>query len=260
MCRGMVRRSCGFVSVVAWLTVCSAALAAEKDQPPRPVLRELKGQELRDAREARDRADVLRAAYERPRQGPHGAAKDEAEFAKVAAAYRDAIAKCKGTEIAAYCLVRLAGAHMFSKEYDKAAEVLNELASGYPGTEHEAEAYFTFGLMHLQNRHDPAAALPWFGKVQPPPTADDDGTVPDRKYSKADVRYISAQQCLAKCEIRLGDPAGAAQRVEALGRRYPQYRASFEKSLRFEVRSALSDSRLKDLKPVLEDWLKRNPE
>ncbi|MBM4039959.1 MAG: hypothetical protein FJ290_15760 [Planctomycetes bacterium] len=242
---------CPRVWAVALLLIGCAVLAGE-GEPPRPPLRELTGPELRDAQQMRDRADLLRAAYERPRQGPKGAEKDEGEFAKVVVAYADAIEKYSGSDIAAYCQVRLAGFYQFGREYDKATKVLSDLAQRYAGTEHEAQAYFTLGLMHLQARHDPASALPWFQKVPAPPTAGDDGAVPDRSYGQPDKLYLSSQQSAARCEIRLGKPADAARRIEALGKRYPQYKKSIDGSLRWEVRSALSDHTLKAIKPTEE--------
>lgn len=251
---------CRLVWAVGLLAAGCAVLAGEGAEPPRPALRELAGPELRDAQQARDRADLLRAAYERPRQGPKGAEKDEGEFAKVVVAYADAIERYSGTDIAAYCQVRLAGFYQFGREYDKAAKVLSDLAQRYAGTEYEARAYFSSGLMHLQARHDPASALPWFEKVPAPATAGDDGTVSNAKYGVPDKLHLSAQQSAAKCEVRLGRPADAARRIEALGKRYPQYRKSIDDSLLFEVRSAVSDHTLKAIKPVLEAWLKENPD
>ena len=251
---------CRHVWEVGLLLAGCAVLAGERDEPPRPPLRQLTGEELREARAARDRADLLRAAYERPRQGPKGAEKDEGEFAKVVVAYADAIEKYSGTDIAAYCQVRLAGFYQFGKEYDKAAKVLSDLAQRYAGTEHANTACFECGLHYLQARHDPASALPWFEKVSAPATAGEDGAVPEKQYSEADVVYLSAQQTAANCEVRLGRPADAARRIEALGKRYPQYKKSIDGSLRFAVRSALSSHTLKAIKSVLEAWLRENPD
>jgi len=231
--------------------------AKPKDDKPRPApvtIRRLKGQELREARAARDRADRLRADYEAPRMGPFPDKHDEAAFAEVVAAYKEVMEKYPGTDIAAYCQLRLTGLYQFRRDYDRATELLKGLARRYAGTEHETEAYFSLGLLHLQARHDPAAALPWFAKVVAPPGAREDGTVPEKNYSPAHGLYISAQQQLAKCEIRLGKPDEAARRYEALARRYPQYAKSFAHALRFQVRSALSGRTLADIRPVLSAW------
>ena len=179
------------VRVVALLLTGCAVLAGE-GEPPRPPLRELTGPELRDAQQMRDRADLLRAAYEGPRQGPKGAPKDEGEFAKVVVAYADAIEKYSGTDIAAYCQVRLAGFYQFGKEYDKAAKVLGDLVQRYAGTKHADTACFEFGLHCLQARHDPASALPWFDKVAAPATAGEDGVVPAKHYSEPDELYLTS--------------------------------------------------------------------
>ncbi len=54
---------------VAGLLIAARAVLAGEGEPARPVLRELTGQELRDAQQARDRADLLRV----PGIGPRGA-------------------------------------------------------------------------------------------------------------------------------------------------------------------------------------------
>jgi hypothetical protein len=230
---------------------------------PAPVtMRRLRGEERRAAREARDRADRLRADYEAVYGGPFPDKKDEAEaaaFAEAESAYKEVMAKYAGTDIAAYCHLRLAGLYQFRKDYGAATKVIEDLARRYAGTKHETEAYFSMGLMHLQARHDPAAAIPWFQKVVAPPGAGKDGSVAEEDYSPAHALYISAQQCIAKCEIRLGRPADASRRYEALAKRYPQYAKSFAHSHRFEVRSALSDRSLADIKPVLEAWAREHP-
>jgi len=244
------------------LVLPGLACAAEKAVGAGPEVRRLAGQELAEAQAVRDRADRLRDGYEKANPSrPGGMPADNAEdlFKAAVAAYREAADKYPGTDIGAYCLVRLSGLYQYRKDYASATAVLDDLATRYAGTEAASEAFFSMGLMQLQALHDPAAAAPWFEKVSPPPTADEQGVVSDRKYSRADVRYVSAQQQLAKCEIRLGKLDGAVRRVEALGKRYPQYQSSFVSALRFEVKSALSDPSCAAFKPALSAWLEKNP-
>ena len=242
------------------LTADLVSAGEQAGAKPRP-LRRLRGQELRDAREARGQADRLRAAFESAygRRSPLKEGREEA-FKEAEAAYRKVIEQYPDTEVAAYCLVRLSGLYQFAGRRDKAEAVLKDVVTRFAGTEYESKAYFELGLHYLQALHDPGAAIPWLGKVQPPATAGDDGVVPQRAYSVADKRYIGAQQTLAKCEVRLGRPADAAARIEALADRYPYYVKSFGGTVRFEVRSALSDRSLAPIHPVLKAWQEAHPE
>ena len=157
-------------------------------------------------------------------------------------------------------MARLSGLYKFAGHRDKAEAVLKDIATRFAGTVRESKAYFSLGLHFLQACHDPAAAIPWLEKVPPPPTAGDDGVVPQRAYSVADKRYIGAQQTLAKCQVRVGRPADAAARIEALADRYPYYVKSFANTVRFEVRSALSNRSLAPIHPVLKAWQEAHPE
>ena len=254
----------GVGATLAVLVLAAAGQAgfAGEAAHPGPAVRRLTGKEMVEAGQARDRADQLRAGYEAAhRAGPADKPDEAAEsaFRTAEAAYQDVLDKYPGTDIAAYCYLRLAGLYQYHRDHARMTELLQDMAARFAGTEYESQAYFTLGLMHLQALHDPKSAAPWFEKVAPPPGADPDGTVPDKKYDHTHVVYISATQALAKCEIRLGKPADAARRCEALSKRYPQYQKSFASALRFEVRSALSDHKLTAIKPILQAWLEQNP-
>lgn len=225
------------------------------------ALRELKGTERREARAARDSADRLSAAYQRTYGGRNPKQEGrEAAFKEAETAYNEAIALYPDTEIAAYCSLRLIGLHSFARNYTKSVELTKALAKQFAGTKYEDEAYYTLGLHYLQSRHDPAAAIPWLKKVQPPPGAGPDGVVPHASYGRLDVRFVGVQQALVKCEVRLGRPAEAAALNEATARRYPYYAKSIRNHLRTEVRSALSSRALARIHPALKAWQKAHPE
>ena len=209
---------------VVCLFAGSLVFAAEGTSPGPRRPRRLWGADRRAAREARDLADISRAAFEKRyrRKDSMPAGEDEAA-AEIVAAYEDVITKWPDSKIAAYCGIRLAGFHQFRRDYAKASATAEKVARAFPGTVHEMDAYFTIGLMHLQALHDPAAAIPWFAKIQPPPGADENGVVSDEKYDEAHSLYLSVQLQLAGCEAMVGQVAEAKERHEQLVRRYPQY-------------------------------------
>jgi hypothetical protein len=139
--------------------------------PPVNQIRELQGQEYSNAVDARDAADLLRAAYEGARSrrlgnaAPPPAAND-VEFDRVAAAYRQAIARYPGTEFEHSCRTRLAGAYQFRGQFDRAIDEAKQDAERFEGTKLGLEAIQSVGLIYLQAIHDPAQAKVWFNKLK----------------------------------------------------------------------------------------------
>ena len=233
----------------AWQQGRGVAVAGEEAAPPPVRLRRLRGLDRRAAREARDRADGLRAAYQMTYGGRHPKVEGKAAaFAKAKAAYEAVMEKYPQTKIAAYCQLRLIGLYQFARDYDAAKAQANDMAKRYAGTEHEAEAYFTMGLMYLQALHDPAGALPWLEKV-PVPAEPGEGS----------LHYSAALQTI-KCEVRLGQPAEAARRCKELTEIYPQFSNQIASHFRFELRSALSARSLAPIHPALKAWMQANPQ
>lgn len=293
----MSRRSLSITvaSVLAVLLVASFALGQET--PSEPVkIRRLSGEELRAAREARDRADRMWAEFQkryrwhRPRNAAekHITPDDPAAnhlFEKVASAYRDVLKKYPRTEVAAYCALHLGGLYGYRREYDKAIAMAKQMAKDYRGTEYEAKAYFTIALMHLQSRHDPASAIPWLEKIPLPevrhpdsiqkPAVGKDGKRWTREdeawwnrerpralsaYHQARKNVVSVQELIAKCEIRLGKPYEAAKRYDKLIELFPELKKSLEHSLHFGMRSPLTSRSMKAIHPVLTAWLAQHRE
>lgn len=221
------------------------ALAGEDAAPPRARLRRLRGQERRAASDSRNLADQLRADYQRAYRGRHPKKEGEAAaFQEAEAAYKEVPKKYPGTEIAAYCHLRLSGLYKLRRDYKAAEALLKQMARLYAGTSYEAQAYFSMGLTELQARHDPAAAIPWLEKVLPP----------------GHKLHYSAQLQLIKCEVRLGRPAKADERRETLTTIYSQYERQINSHFRFELKSALSSRSLAKIHPVLRQWMKENPQ
>lgn len=181
--------------------------AARVEMQPVGVVREVEGDERNEAFAARDRADLLRAAFEQAHRGP-GAAKAgggaDAAFNDVVAAYRDAIGRFPGTEIDCYCRLRLAGAYQYRGLFDATLNECKQAAERFAGTKPGMEAAQAVGLTYLQALHDPAQAAVWFRQLQ---TA--------AGLLKDDAERIkwqaAAAQGLARCE-ELRPPPPAAKK------------------------------------------------
>ena len=114
--------------LIALVLAAGALMAApgSAGQPAGPrQLRRLRGQERREAGEARDKADRLRAAFQRAYGGrnPRQEGREQA-FKEAETAYHQVIMQYPDTEIAAYCYQRLSGLHGFAGNPDKAEAVL----------------------------------------------------------------------------------------------------------------------------------------
>jgi hypothetical protein len=219
----------------------SRALSAGPVPQGKTPLRTLQGQQLQADWAARDRADRLRAQYEakhRDRQWlPKGPAEVE-DFAEAMFAYREVLVLYSQTEVAGYCHQRLAGLYQFRGDRQRARKQLEEMAALFRGTKFEADAWFSLGLAY---QHDPDKAdqmLALMEKVPFPGGADDKGAVPDKAYDDAHVKYLSAQQQAAKCEIVLKRLDQAHRRYLALAQRYPQYKDNIAGDYQFQLRAA----------------------
>jgi tetratricopeptide (TPR) repeat protein len=126
--------------------------------------------------EARDRADLMRAAYEkanRPGPTPEGAVK---QFEEVVAAYRAAIDLGPTSAEATDCRMRLAGAYMYTGAFDAATRVMQETVNVAAGPREQVAACHGMGMHQLQALHRPAEALRWFERARRlvPKIEDDD--------------------------------------------------------------------------------------
>jgi tetratricopeptide (TPR) repeat protein len=116
--------------------------------------------------EARNRADLMRAAYEkanRPGATPEGAVK---QFEEVVAAYRAAIDLGPTSAEATDCRVRLAGAYMYTGAFDAATRVMQEAVNVAAGPREQVVACHAMGMHQLQALHRPGEALRWFDRAQ----------------------------------------------------------------------------------------------
>jgi tetratricopeptide (TPR) repeat protein len=227
--------------VIAALLVNCPSRGGENQSPGRPVpTKKLWGTQYSEASSAGSRADLLRAELEkrmsaaRSEQGGKkapspSAGQFDAEAAEVARAYQEVIDRYPHTEIAADCALRLSGLYQFLGKFDEAAELSAKTASEFAGTPEGLRAIFNTGLIHAQARHDPAEAAKWFARIPRP-------TKPaGAPYDFDDKLYLSAQEQLTKCELRLGDDRQAKQRMDELKQVFPEYGDDLDRFHQFEV-------------------------
>jgi hypothetical protein len=222
----------------------SSAFAAEL-----APAKKLWGKKRSEAVAARNRADLMRADYEKGvsatrkttgQGGAPGQRPIDPEAAKVVRAYQEVIDQYPHTEIAAYCAFRLSGLYQFLRHFDKAAELTERVANEFAGTLEGKRAALEMGLIQADGLHDPAEAAKWFSRIPKPatPTGADDDTL-----------FLSAQEGLVKCELALGKGAQAKERVDSLRQEFPKYADEISRFYQFEVDSRKgADARLPDPK------------
>jgi HEAT repeat protein len=222
------------------------ALATE----PIPI-RKLWGKKYSEAVAARDRADLMRAEYEKYLSGPpeerakrpkRSQQQTDAEAAQVVQAYQEVVDRYPHTEIAAYCTMRLSGFYIFTGKLDKAVGLMEQMATEFAGTHEETRVVFELGLIHAQSRHDPAEAIKWLSRIPKPVKP------AGAQYDEADKLYLSAQEQLTKCELQLLRDDEAKNRLEKLKQVYPQYAKEVDHFYQFEIQ-ARKDANASEPKP-----------
>lgn len=205
-----------------------AVLGNEAASPSEVRMRELWGEELLQARELRDKADLMLAAFKKRYQWSFKRAIDpppapdspaaRAEFEEVVAAYRQVIQRFPQTEIAAYANLQLSGVYQYQRDFGRAIEEIKAVADQFRGTIYETKAYFGLGLIELQGRHNPKEAIPWLKKVPPPSAAPADGIGRGNNLSEAGILHMSAQKEIARAE-KMIEEAQLAERQPKQGKR-----------------------------------------
>jgi hypothetical protein len=129
-----------------------------------------RGRARNEALEARNQADLSRAAYESANKPGPVPDQAMAAFDHVVWAYDKAIdrplASPEVIEVGAYCHLRLAGAYQYVQKCDKAVEQCKKAAQVSAGTPQEVDATYSVGLVYLQAMHDPKEALTWMMRAQ----------------------------------------------------------------------------------------------
>jgi tetratricopeptide (TPR) repeat protein len=137
-----------------------------RDESPKPEPESPAHKRYSDSVNARDQADLMRAAYEKehkPGTVPEDAAK---QFEKLVEAYRAAIDIDPRGEVATYCRQRLSGAYTYTGDYDAGLRILIEAVNVAAGPLDQIRACHGAGYHCLQAMHQPGAALRWFKRAE----------------------------------------------------------------------------------------------
>jgi tetratricopeptide (TPR) repeat protein len=150
-----------------------------------------------DSVDARDKADLMRADYEKSHKPGPVAEADTKQFEKIIAAYRAAIEIDPRSEVATYCRARIAGAYTYTGDFESAQRVLIEAVNIAKGPLDQIRACHEVALHELQARHKPAEALRWYNRAaaQLDKLAD-----PDEKAKW----QFATQQGIERCEKEMG--------------------------------------------------------
>jgi hypothetical protein len=208
-----------FVIGVITLSIPGSVLFASVEPiPDFQAMREAEYRAWLESRKLRDTADMLRAVYEKAYQPHFRSAEADAEFATVVQAYRHVIDRYTQTEAAAWCRQRLAGAYQYRGDRDMSQKLLKEAATRALNQKQAVTAAFALGLHHLQSRHDPASALPYFETIPLPPPIPAGAKLDPH----LDIRqkYFSAQLQMIKCELALKQVGKARARYDRLARQF----------------------------------------
>ncbi|MBS0202657.1 MAG: hypothetical protein JSS49_07125 [Planctomycetes bacterium] len=146
----------------------------------------------------------------------------------VMAAYQHVIETYPRTEIAAYCVLRLSGVHEQLGDFDKSLDVLERSAPGYRGSYAGMQMLFTIGLTQSQGRNDYAKARTWFSQVELPDSA-------HPSYREAMVLYVSAQEQIIACDLKLAETAQADLRASELKRTLPEFSNEVDRFYSFAI-------------------------
>ena len=167
--------------VIMSLIILTGPCTEAQDNTPKQTVptRKLPRNRRREAGVASDRADLMRARFERQlAPSDHSKPKEsqtETLEAEVVEAYEDVIEKYAHTDIAAYCAMRLAGFYRRLGHVDKSLRLLEATASEFEGTHEASKVMYETGLFHAQVRKDQASAREWFKRIpDPSPPAPND--------------------------------------------------------------------------------------
>lgn len=232
----LLRIAVSLMVLLVWSGLAQRLHAQGDGAKSATAIRQLPWGELREARDARDRADLLAASFQNRYRWsgvpdgkasaptPASAAAQE-ECQAVVEAYQRVAEKYPNTEVAAYAMLRLSGFHQYRREDELAIRTAAEVAKEYSGSFYGSRACFVAGMVELQSRHDPQAAIDWMKKIRrPPQVVEYENGKPLPVMDQNTQLYISAQQQIARAESMLGRGVLAQARVERIGERYPQYR------------------------------------
>ncbi len=236
------------------LPITISALSSEENEDSQKIkeLRPLSEEELKKAQEEIAVVDTMMDEFRKSHRPSSSKLKgktrkeilnaplskeEESDYRKAISAYKEIIEKYEGTEIELSTQFKLSAAYIQIRRYNDAINQLEHLIEKYPGSSYETETYLNIGCIYLQGLADLKEAIKWFEKI-PKPNGKSDLGIPI-EYDPVHKKYISAQQNIAKCEIKLGKHDDAQERYRQLVQEYPKLSDSLNWQLNFELQSNL---------------------
>lgn len=139
---------------------------AERRETPKPEPDDPAHKRYSDSVDARDKADLMRADYEKLHKPGPVKENDTRQFEKIVEAYRAAIEIDPRSEVATYCRQRLAGAYIYTGDFDAGLRILIEAVNSAAGPLDQIKACHGVAYHYLQAMHKPAEALRWFKRAE----------------------------------------------------------------------------------------------
>lgn len=172
---------------------------AVNDRPatPRPEPEDPAHKRYSDSVDARDKADLMRADYEKHHKPGPVTEADTKQFEKIVEAYRAAIEIDPRSEVATYCRARIAGAYTYTVDFESAQRVLIEAVNIAKGPLEQIKACHEVALHALQALHKPAEALRWYNRAA---AQIEKLTDPDEKAKW----QVATAQGIERCEKEMG--------------------------------------------------------
>ncbi len=256
-----------FLTILAFSSEVNVNTKIYKDFSP------LYGKELDEARKARDAADIMLQKYRdlyriSPRDYPGKRPSELAnmplsqqqikDYQEVISAFKEIVNKYEGTEVAAYCQLRLTVPYQCLRQHQEAILQAQIAAKKFAGTSYEAKAYSRIGDIYLQNLKDLNKAIEWYNKIPQPKIKKIEGRSPQAvEYREAEMQYTSAQLKIADCKIRLGKAQEAIQIFDNLSQQYPEQKNTFEHDkkmqLDIDLRQRFGIDKEKQLNSIIEN-------
>jgi len=169
---------------------------AEGREKPKSDVEDPLHKRYSDSVDARDKADLMRADYEKLHKPGPVKESDTKQFDKIVGAYRAAIEIDPRGEVATYCRQRLAGAYIYTGDFDAGLRILIEAVNIAAGPLDQIRACHGVAYHYLQAMHKPAEALRWFKRAE---TSLDKLTDPDEKAKW----QVATLQGITRCNEEL---------------------------------------------------------
>jgi hypothetical protein len=270
VCGGLI-----LLGVAGMATAAFGQGSATQPAAGEALLRELKGEELLEARSARIKAHRLNLMFQNNYPIIHEPGRQQnpklvqnpadnvgtADYKAVVEAYQQVIKRYPKTAVGAAMQLELGRFYLSGNQWDLMIQAADEVAKTYRGTRYENDAYAFAGWVLLKLRHQPEPAMEWLKKMRKPSEAEEYVRPPGDEHARDPVDvYISGQMHLIYAEMMVRDFAMADARLERVCERYPENAAACRKQMEMDrkwlfkssVRPKVSEVAMEDAKRRLE--------